>query len=233
MKQNISRDKSAFFKNTTSVFFSVSTKRRVEVWEAERREILQVSHRTLISSSFNAGSLWRCTFVLRLIKTALMRKITHPHRYASRLEIETDTVCHQLKAYFFIALNATLTWRGGHRGISPNITSLPRPLAALLVQSNVLHCFSVSWHCSCYIACNYIEWHWHFNLVNPTFLHISPFWALIDVKTITSMKSSASRSRDGFFPTVIRTHMHHQDAVRMSNIDQDEENDKRQLLVSL
>lgn len=53
MKQNISRDKSELFKNTTSVVFSVLKKSRVEVGEAERGGILQVSHRTLINSSFN------------------------------------------------------------------------------------------------------------------------------------------------------------------------------------
>lgn len=78
MKRNISQDKSALFKNTTSVFFSVLKKSHVEVGEAERGQIPQVSHRTLINSSFKAVSLRRWTFVLRLIKTALMRKIARP-----------------------------------------------------------------------------------------------------------------------------------------------------------
>lgn len=151
MKRNISRDKSALFKNTTSVFFSVSKKSGVEVGEAERGEILQVSRRTLISSSFSTGSLWRCTFVLRLIKTALMRKIKRPPSLRFEVRNWNRHSVPSTKGLFFMALNVTLTWRGGHRGISQNITSLPRPLAALLVQSNVLRCFQEKdFVCECY-----------------------------------------------------------------------------------
>lgn len=227
MKQNISRDKSALFKNTTSVFFSVSKKSCVEVGEAERGEILQVSHRTLIISSFNGGSVWRCTFALRLIKTALMRKITRPPSLRFEVRNWNRHSVPSTKGLFSYSAERYLDLtRRAQRNFSEHylITSSFSHFARAVKRAALL---PIEGCCLCYIARDYIEWHLHFNLVNPTFLHISPFSALIDVKTITSVKSSTSRLRDGFFPTVIRTHVHHQDAVRVSNIDQDEENDKR------